>query len=69
MIKCIKMENTDSNQNSYRVKLFADTKSEVIDGAKIDGFPEGATIEIGSTCVTAGADVAFMKSNGQWNWI
>ena len=69
MIKCMAMESTDSNANSYKVKLFADTKDEVVDGAEIVGFPQGATFEIGSTVVTADADVAFRKSDGTWNWI
>lgn len=69
MIKCQSMENTDTDQNSFKVKLFADTKEEVVAGAEIVGFPEGATIEMGSTVVTADADIAFMKSDGQWNWV
>ena len=69
MIKVQSLENTDANDNSYKVKLFADTKDEVTSGAEIIGLPQGATIEMGSTVVTADADVAFMKSNGEWNWI
>ena len=69
MIKVQTMENTDANENSYKVKLFADTKDEVTSSAEIIGLPQGATIEMGSTVVTADADVAFMKSNGEWNWV
>lgn len=69
MIKVQSLENTDANENSYKVKLFADTKQEVTSGAEIIGLPQGATIEMGSTVVTADADVAFMKSNGEWNWV
>ena len=69
MIKCLEMVNTDSDQNSYRVKLFADTKEEVVDGADIIGLPANATLEMGSSVVTANADVAFRKSDGTWNWI
>lgn len=69
MIKVQSLENTDANENSYKVKLFADTKDEVTSGAEIIGLPQGATIEMGSTVVTADADVAFMKSNGEWNWV
>lgn len=69
MIKCMSMENTDSNENSYKVKLFADTKDEVVEGAEIVGLPQDATIEMGSTVVTADADVAFRKSDGTWNWV
>ena len=69
MIKCQSMENTDTNENSFKVKLFADTKDEVTEGAEIVGFPEGATIEMGSSVVTADGDIAFRKSDGTWNWI
>lgn len=69
MIKCKKMENTDSNENSFTVSLFADTKEEVVPGAEIVGFPANATMEIGSTCMTAEGNFAFMKSDGIWNWI
>lgn len=69
MIKCQAMENTDTNENSFKVKLFADTKDEVAEGAEIVGFPAGATIEMGSVVVTADADIAFMKSDGTWNWV
>lgn len=69
MIKVTSMTNTDSNENSYKVSLFADTKDEVVSGAEIIGFPEGATIEMGSCCLTAAGELAFMKSTGEWNWI
>ena len=69
MVKVQKMVNTDQNENSYKVVLFADTKQEIVDGpTEIIGFPQGATIEMGSSCYTADADVAFMKSDGTWNW-
>ena len=69
MIKVTSMSNTDSNENSYKVTLFADTKNEVVDGAEIIGFPSDATIEMGSCVVTANAEVAFRKSDGTWNWV
>ena len=69
MIKVTSMSNTDSNENSYKVTLFADTKDEVVDGAEIIGFPADATIEMGSCVVTANAEVAFRKSDGTWNWV
>ena len=68
MIKVQSMTNTDGNENSYKVTLFADTKNEVTSEAYIIGLPSDATIEMGSMCVTADGDVAFMKSNGSWNW-
>ena len=69
MIKVMKMVNSDSDSNTYRVDLFADTKSEVTPEAVIIGLPMNAQIEMGSTCTTASADVGFMKSDGTWNWV
>lgn len=69
MIKVTSMTNTDANENTYKVTLFADTKDEVASATEIIGFPEGATIEMGSCVVTANAEVAFRKSDGTWNWV
>ena len=69
MIKVTEIQTTDLEMNSYKVSLFADTKSEVTPDAEIIGLPEGATIEMGSSVLTAGAEIAFMKSNGQWQWV
>ena len=51
------------------VSLFADTKSEVTDSAEIKGLPAGYVIAQGSSVITASGDVAFMKSDGTWNWV
>lgn len=61
---------TDVGKNKYKVSLFADTKAEVTaDPADIVGFPKDGTIEMGSSVITASAEVAFMKSDGTWNWV
>ena len=69
MIKVQSMENSDSNDNSFKAILFADTKNEVISGTEIIGLPIDATLEMGSCVLTADGDVGFLKSNGEWNWI
>ena len=69
MIKVDSIKNTDSNYNSFKVSLFADNKAEVIPGAAIEGLPSNATIEMGSSVITANGELAFMKSDGTWNWI
>lgn len=51
------------------VSLFADTKSEITDGMVIDGFPEGYEIDFGSNVLTASGEVAFVKSDGTFNWL
>ena len=69
MIKVTECVNTDTDGNSYRISAFADTKAEVTSDAKFVGLPTGATIEIGSDLITASGELAFMKSDGTWNWL
>ena len=68
MIKVTDIKNTDGDPNSYKISAFADTKAEVATG-KFIGLPEGATIEMGSDIITAAGEMAFMKSDGTWNWL
>lgn len=51
------------------VSLFSDTKSEVTSSAEIIGLPDDVTIAQGSSVITAYGEVAFMKSDGTWNWV
>ena len=68
MIRVTNIKNTDADNNSYLIDAVADTKSEVTSGATYIGLPEGATIEQGSTLMTANWEVATMKSDGTWSW-
>ena len=56
------------SDNSYEISAFADTKDEVANGTFV-GLPSGATIEMGSSVLTANGEIAFMKSTGEWNWL
>lgn len=67
-IRVQKLENTDYDENTYKIEAFADTKEEVTPNAKFEGLPAGAKIEMGSTVLTASGELAFMKSDGTWNW-
>ena len=69
MIKVKAIENTDANTNDYLIVAFADTKAEVDNGGKFIGLPEGAGIEMGSKVMTADGELAYMKSDGTWNWV
>ena len=72
MIKVTELRNTDENPTTYKISAFADTKSEVQSASFADyiGLPSDVTkIEIESDIITADGDFAFMKSNGQWNWL
>ena len=67
----IKVTSSKSNPltGKFMVSLFSDTKSEVTSSATIEGLPSGAEIDQGSNVITASGEVAFMKSDGTWNWV
>lgn len=68
MIKVQSLTNTDKDENTYFVVAFADTKAEVQAGGQFVGLPEGASIEQGSRLMTSGGELAYMRSDGRWNW-
>lgn len=68
MIKVTELRNTDGDDNSFFISAFADTKAEV-STEEFVGLPKNAKIEMGSTVMTAAGEIAFMKSDGQWNWV
>ena len=71
MIKVVECTNTDKNFHTYKIVAFSDTKAEV-DTTPLDeyiGLPSNATIEMSSILITADGDVAFMKSDNEWNWV
>ena len=55
--------------NEIEVLLFADTKEEVSDDMEIEGIPKGKVISYGSSLITANGDIAFLKSDGTWNFV
>lgn len=67
MIVVQKLKNVTAT-NDYLISAFADTKEEV-DSGEFIGLPANATIAIGSSVLTADGEVAFMKSDGNWNWV
>lgn len=50
-------------------QLFADSKDEITPTMQIVGLPDGYTMDFGSSVLTADGEVAFLKSDGTWNWI
>ena len=52
------------------VSLFADTKAEMstVTVDNIGDFPPGYSLEFGSSVMTASGELAFLKSDGKWNW-
>ena len=69
MIYVQKLTNSDSKSGTWKIEAFADTKAEVTPDAEFVGLPEGANIEMGSSVMTANGEIAFMKSDGTWNWV
>lgn len=38
-------------------------------GVGIDNLPNTEILATGSSCITATGDLAFLKSDGTWNWV
>lgn len=55
--------------NQYEVSIFADSKEDLVDGAPIHNLPSSWVMQPGSQCITADGEVAFLKSDGKWNWV
>lgn len=53
----------------YQISAFADTKEEVVPGAEFVGMPADGEMQHGSSVITADGDMAFLKSDGTWNWV
>lgn len=68
MVKLLDPPKYGNNTKSALVSLFADTKQEVQDGMVIEGLDSSVTLEAGSSVITASKQVAFLKSDGQWQW-
>ena len=48
--------------------LFADNKNDVSPDMSIQGLPDGYEMDWGSSVITADGELAFLKSDGTWNW-
>ena len=68
MVKVDKIIYRNDETKTAKVELFADTKAEV-GSSKVVGLPAGYTIDFESSCMTADGELAFMKSDGTWNWL
>lgn len=68
MVRVYNVSRFSPNTNDTRMtyELFADTKTEVVPGVKVEGL-EG-TIPVGTKLHTAAGEVARMTSSGNWVW-
>jgi len=67
MVKVTDM-TLNPTEKTVQVSLFADTKEDLV-SEDISGVPTGYAVAFGSSCVTASGELAFMKSDGTWNWV
>ena len=69
MVKVSKIV-VDEQTKEAKVSLEADTRAEMtgLSTDDIVGFPKGYTIAFMSDVFTSSAEMAFMKSDGTWNW-
>ena len=59
----------DSAKKEAKASLFADARGEVSPNMEVEGLPAGYKLAQSSSIMTASAEIAFMQSNGQWNWV
>ena len=67
------MKNADGvylkRDGKVTASLFADQKSDVTPNMTIIGMPDNYVLETGSSVLTASGEIAFLKSDGTWNWV
>jgi len=69
MIKLTDATNYDHANKKVTGSIFADTKQEITSGMVVKGLPSDYAMDFGSDVTTASGEVAFMKSDGTWNWL
>lgn len=69
MVKVVSI-SLDTTNKKAKVGLESDTKAEIanITTDDIIGFPKGYTMDFMSSVFTSGGELAFLKSDGTWNW-
>jgi len=68
MIIVNEVNKGDERNNTRQVTLFAASKSEIQPNMNIEQI-EGYTLAFGSSVMTASGELAFLKSDGTWNWV
>lgn len=72
MIKVEEYKNTDGDLHTYKISASADTRAEVEVASLEDyvGLPADARrLELMSDIMTTEGEMAFMRSDGNWNWL
>ena len=69
-VKLINADGVNAKRDGkITASLFADSKEDVTQGVHIIGMPTGYELEMGSSILTADGEIAFLKSDGTWNWV
>ena len=73
----VRVWTVETSDNIQTINLFADEMSEVLDvdpdtgemvGVDIVGWKEGYRLKQGDSVMTSSSEMAFLKSDGTWNW-
>lgn len=69
MVKCTGYILNDADMTA-KVELEADDRAEMsgITTDDIIGYPDGYTMDFMSSVFTTSGEMAFLKSDGTWNW-
>lgn len=69
MVRCTGYTLNDSDMTA-KVELEADDRAEMsgITTDDIIGYPDGYTMDFMSSVFTTSGEMAFLKSDGTWNW-
>lgn len=68
-VRVTKAESFDHAKKKLTASLFADQKSDITSDMKVEGLPDGYELDFGSDVFTADGEIAYLKSDGTWNWI
>lgn len=69
LIEILKNETRTAEEEKHVIaSLFADQKSDVVDGMKVDGLPSTYVLQAASTVRTANFEVGTLDSDGVWHW-
>lgn len=70
MLKFTDGFDVDPLKKEVKGDIFADSKADLTgDVAAKLNLPEGMTLAWGISAMTADGEIAFLKSDGTWNWV
>ena len=73
----VKVWTVETSEHIQTINLFSDERSEIVDvdmetgempGVEIVGWKDGYRLKQGDSVMTSSSEMAFLKSDGTWNW-